>query len=115
MMQATSDIYLGWSKGLQADRYFYWRQLRDMKASADIDNMSAFALGFYARLCWWTLARGHARSGDAIAMAEYLGPDDTFERAIADFSEAYAAQNQKDYDAFLEAVNSGRITAIHGV
>lgn len=91
MMQATSDIYLGWSKGLQADRYFYWRQLRDMKASADIENMSAFALGFYARLCGWTLARGHARSGDAIAMAEYLGPDDTFERAIADFSEAYAA------------------------
>ena len=115
LMQATSDIFLGWSKGFQADRFFYWRQLRDMKASADIDNMQPFGLTFYARLCGWTLARGHARSGDPIAMAEYLGTDDTFDRAIADFSEAYAVQNQKDYDAFVEAVRSGRIDAVQGV
>ena len=115
LMQATSDIFLGWSRGFQADRFFYWRQLRDMKASADIDNLQPFGLTFYARLCGWTLARGHARSGDAVAMAEYLGTDDTFDRAIADFSEAYAVQNQKDYDAFVEAVRTGRIEAVQGV
>ncbi len=115
MIQATSDIYLGWSKGLQADRNYYWRQLRDMKASADIENMSAFALTFYARLCGWTLARAHARSGDAVAIAEYLGTDDVFEEAIADFSEKYAEQNEKDYKAFTDAVASGRIEAVHGV
>ncbi len=115
MMQATSDIYLGWSKGVETDRFFYWRQLRDMKASADIDNMQPFGMTFYARLCGWTLARGHARSGDPIAMAEYMGADDTFDRAIADFSEAYSVQNQKDYDAFVNAVRTGRIEAVQGV
>jgi uncharacterized protein (DUF2252 family) len=115
MMQAASDIFLGWSKGYEADRFFYWRQLRDMKTSADVDNMQPFGLTFYARLCGWTLARGHARSGDAVAMAEYLGTDDTFDQAIADFSQAYAVQNQKDYDAFVEAVRTGRIEAVQGV
>ena len=115
MMQAASDIYLGWSKGIQADRFFYWRQLRDMKASAVIENMSAFALSFYARLCGWTLARAHARSGDGVAMAEYLSSDDSFDNAIADFSERYADQNERDYEAFIEAVGSGRIDAIQGV
>ncbi len=115
MIQATSDIYLGWSKGLQADRNYYWRQLRDMKASADVENMTAFALTFYARLCGWTLARAHARSGDAVAIAEYLGTDATFEEAIADFSEKYAAQNEEDYKAFTDAVASGGIEAVHGV
>ncbi|MGS0688142.1 DUF2252 domain-containing protein [Nakamurella sp. GG22] len=115
MIQATSDIYVGWSKGLQADRNYYWRQLRDMKASADIENMSAFALTFYARLCGWTLARAHARSGDAVAISEYLGTDAVFEEAIADFSEKYAEQNEKDFEAFTDAVSSGRIEAVHGV
>ena len=73
MMQAASDIYLGWSKGVQANRYFYWRQLRDMKGSAVVETMTPFGLSFYAGLCGWTLARAHARSGDPVAMAEYLG------------------------------------------
>jgi Uncharacterized protein conserved in bacteria (DUF2252) len=115
MIQAASDIYLGWSKGVQTDRFFYWRQLRDMKTSAVVENMSAFALAFYARLCGWTLARAHARSGDAIAMAAYLGPDDTFDNSITDFSERYADQNEKDYEAFTAAVSSGRIEAVQGV
>jgi uncharacterized protein (DUF2252 family) len=115
MIQAASDIYLGWSKGIQTDRYFYWRQLRDMKTSAVVENMSAFALAFYARLCGWTLARAHARSGDAIAMAAYLGHDDTFDNSITDFSERYADQNEKDYEAFITAVSSGRIEAVQGV
>ena len=115
MMQAASDIYLGWTKGYQADRYLYWRQLRDMKGSAEVETMTPFALGFYARQCGWTLARAHARSGDAIAIAAYLGKGDGFDRAITDFSERYADQNEKDYEAFAKAVRSGRLTAIEGV
>ena len=115
MMQAASDIYLGWSKGIQANRYFYWRQLRDMKASAVIEGMTPFGLGFYAKLCGWTLARAHARAGDVVALAEYLGEDDTFDQALTDFSERYADQNELDYQAFIAAVQSGRITAVQGV
>jgi uncharacterized protein (DUF2252 family) len=115
MMQAASDIYLGWTKGTQADRFFYWRQLRDMKASADIEAMNAIALGLYAGLCGWTLARGHARSGDPVAIAEYLGKDESFDISITDFSARYADQNEKDYQAFADAVRSGRITATQGV
>ena len=73
MMQASSDIFLGWTKGVQANRYLYWRQLRDMKGSALVDTMSAFMLEYYAGMCGWTLARAHARSGDPVAMAAYLG------------------------------------------
>lgn len=86
IMRAPSDIYLGWTRGVQADRYFYWRQLRDMKGSALVENMSAPVLNFYAELCGWTLARAKARSGDATAIATYLGDDSTFEKSIADFS-----------------------------
>jgi hypothetical protein len=115
MMQAASDIYLGWSKGIQADRYFYWRQLRDMKASAVVEGMTAFGLGLYAKVCGWTLARAHARSGDVIALNEYLGTDDAFEVAITDFSARYADQNEQDYQSFTAAVQSGRIPAEQGV
>jgi uncharacterized protein (DUF2252 family) len=115
MMQAASDIFLGWTKGVQADRWFYWRQLRDMKMSATIETMAPFGLNFYAGLCGWTLARAHARSGDVIAMAEYLGAGDEFDQSITDFSAAYADQNEKDYLAFTQAVSSGRIEAIQGV
>jgi uncharacterized protein (DUF2252 family) len=115
MMQAASDIYLGWSKGIQADRFFYWRQLRDMKASAVVEGMNAFGLGLYAKVCGWTLARAHARSGDVIALNEYLGTDDAFDTAIADFSARYADQNERDYQAFTAAVQSGRIPAVQGV
>jgi len=115
MMQATSDIYLGWTKGAQANRFLYWRQLRDMKGSALIDSMGAFRLEYYAGMCGWTLARAHARAGDPVAIDAYLGRGDDFDRAITDFSEHYADQNEKDYQAFVAAVGSGRIDAVEGV
>ena len=115
LMQASSDIFLGWTKGVQEDRFFYWRQLRDMKGSALVEQMPAEALTFYARLCGRTLARAHARSGDPVAIATYLGHDDSFDTAITDFSERYAHQNDLDFTAFTEAIKSGRIDAIQGV
>jgi uncharacterized protein (DUF2252 family) len=115
LMQATSDIFLGWTRGVQANRYYYWRQLRDMKGSAEVELMSTVAMRFYAQICGWTLARAHARSGDPIAIAEYLGHNDAFDSAIADFSARYADQNQRDYDAFVKAIADGRIQAVTGV
>jgi len=115
LMQAASDIFLGWTRGAQANRYYYWRQLRDMKASAQVEVMSPFAMTFYARMCGWTLARAHARSGDPIAIAEYLGTDDTVDDAMADFSARYADQNQRDYDSFVKAIADGRIEAVIGI
>jgi uncharacterized protein (DUF2252 family) len=115
MMQAASDIFLGWTKGVQANRYLYWRQLRDMKGSALVDTMSALMLEYYAGLCGWTLARAHARSGDAIAIDAYLGTTDGFDIAITDFSQRYADQNEADYQAFVDAVRSGRIPAVEGL
>ncbi len=115
MMQAASDIYLGWTKGVEANRWLYWRQLRDMKGSAVVEAMTPVGLTFYAGICGWTLARAHARSGDAIALAEYLGKSDKFDRSINDFSERYAEQNERDYQAFGQAIRSGRLQAIEGV
>jgi uncharacterized protein (DUF2252 family) len=115
MMQAASDIYLGWTKRAEANRYFYWRQLRDMKGSADVESLSPAALSFYARQCGWTLARAHARSGDPIAITAYLGKSDAFDQSITDFSERYADQNEQDYQAFTDAISSGQVTAIEGV
>jgi uncharacterized protein (DUF2252 family) len=115
MMQAASDIYLGWTKGVEANRWLYWRQLRDMKGSADVESLKAFGLTFYARQCGWTLARAHARSGDPIAMAAYLGKSDAFDRSITDFSERYADQNEQDYQAFANAIRTGRLEATEGV
>ena len=115
LMQAASDIYLGWTKGGEADRFLYWRQLRDMKGSALVEQMSPVMLTFYAGLCGWTLARAHARSGDAVALAAYLGKSDKFERAITDFSARYADQNERDYEDFTGAIRSGRLEAIEGV
>jgi uncharacterized protein (DUF2252 family) len=115
LMQAASDIYLGWSKGAEAGRFLYWRQLRDMKGSAQVETMTPVALGFYAGLCGWTLARAHARSGDAVALAAYLGRSDKFDSSIADFSNRYADQNERDYDAFVEAIQRGRLDAVEGV
>jgi hypothetical protein len=100
LLQASSDILLGWIRtpGLDGtDRDFYIRQLWDWKMSADVDQMPPQVLGIYAQLCGWTLARAHARSGDRIAIAAYLGSNDSFDRAIADFSRAYADQNDEDY------------------
>ena len=115
LMQAASDIYLGWTKGVQANRYLYWRQLRDMKGSADIESLSPAALAFYAHWCGWTLARAHARSGDAIAITTYLGASDAFDKSIMDFSVRYADQNERDYEAFTKAIGSGRLNAIEGL
>ena len=115
MMQAASDIYLGWTKGVDVRRHFYWRQLRDMKGSALVEAMAPPALTFYAGICGWTLARAHARSGDPVAIAEYLGSSDAFDRSITDFSQRYADQNEQDYQDFLKAVKSGRLEAVEGV
>ncbi len=115
MMQAVSDIFLGWTKGRDVNRHFYWRQLRDMKGSALVELMAPITLDYYAQICGWTLARAHARSGDPVAMAEYLGRDDAFDRSIADFSECYADQNEQDYEEFVRAVRSGRLEAVEGV
>ena len=115
MIQAVSDIFLGWTKGVQANRYFYWRQLRDMKGSALVDTMSAGALEFYAGLCGWTLARAHARSGDPLAIAEYLGDDDVFDEAITDFGKRYADQNELDFQALAAAIRTGRVPAVDDI
>jgi uncharacterized protein (DUF2252 family) len=115
MMQAASDIYLGWSKGLDVRRHFYWRQLRDMKGSVDVEAMIPLGLMYYARICGWTLARAHARSGDPIAIAAYLGDSDAFDTSITDFSQRYADQNERDYEKFVNAVKSGRLEAVEGV
>lgn len=117
MMQAASDIYLGWTKGQGPDarRQFYWRQLRDMKGSVEIDKLRPAGMTFYARICGWTLARAHARSGDPVAIAEYLGDSDTFDKSITDLSERYPDQNERDYSEFVKAVRSGRLVAVEGV
>ncbi len=113
--EAASDIFLGRTKGVEADRYLYWRQLRGMKGSALVEMMTPSALRIYAGFCGWTLARAHARSGDAIALAGYLGKSDDFDHAITDFSERYADQNDLDYKSFCTAVESGRLVATSGV
>ena len=114
-MQAASDIFLGWTKGVEAGRYLYWRQLRDMKGSALVETMMPLALAFYGQVCGRTLARAHARSGDPVALSAYLGSKDKFDRAIVDFSERYADQNEQDYQAFTEAIRTGRLEALEGV
>ena len=119
LMQAVSDIFLGWVRvpaGLDGkQRDFYGRQLRDWKGSAEIEQMVPKGMAKYGRLCGWTLARAHARSGDRVAIAAYLGKGRTFDRAIVDFSHAYAEQNDRDYKALQKAVESGRITAEKGL
>jgi NAD(P)H-dependent flavin oxidoreductase YrpB (nitropropane dioxygenase family) len=95
--------------------HFYWRQLRDMKGSLDIERATSVGLTAYARICGWTLARAHARSGEPIAIAEYLGDSDTFDKSITDFSERYADQNEQDYQQFMNAIRSGRLEAVEGV
>jgi uncharacterized protein (DUF2252 family) len=115
MMQAVSDIFLGWTKGADVSRHYYWRQLRDMKGSVEVETMAPVGLSFYAGICGWTLARAHARSGDPIAIAAYLGSSDQFDQSITDFSQRYADQNELDYQAFVKAIRSGRLEALEGV
>ena len=119
LMQASSDIFLGWQRieaGLDGrQRDFYVRQLRDWKFSVDIENILPSGMRLYGELCGWTLARAHARSGDRIAIAAYLGGSDIFDQAIAQFADAYADQNERDHQALVDAVASGRITAERGL
>jgi uncharacterized protein (DUF2252 family) len=118
LMQTVSDIFLGWVRvrgfdGLTRD--FYLRQLRDWKGSAEVETMVPQGMRAYGELCGWTLARAHARSGDRIAIAAYLGSGPAFERAIGAFARAYADQNERDHRALVEAIDSGRLTAESGV
>lgn len=114
LMQAASDIFLGWcpAAGLEGERDFYVRQLWDWKRSADVERLSPQGFDVYARMCGWTLARAHARSGDRIAIGAYLGAGDSFDQAIAEFSEAYADQNERDHEALVAAIDSGRVEAL---
>ena len=112
LMQAASDILLGWIRVTDVDgvtRDFYVRQLWDQKGSALVEVMNPKAMTVYAELCGRTLAKAHARSGDAIAIASYLGAGDSFDRALASFAESYSDQNERDYAALKDAVASGRI------
>jgi len=108
LTQSASDIFLGWSHGPHGGDY-YWRQLRDWKGSADVSTMDEQHLLSYGELCAWTLAKGHARSGDPVAIAAYLGKKDRFDVAMADFATAYADQNEADYAALKKAAEDGRI------
>ena len=118
MMQAAADILLGWERIVTIDgqkRDFYIRQLWDAKGSVDVELMDPPELEAYGKICGWTLARAHARSGDRIAIAAYLGSSDSFDRAMASFAETYADQNERDYRTLKEAAASGRIVAEMGV
>ena len=118
LMQASSDIFLGWQHVTGLDglpRDFYLRQLRDGKGSAVIEDQAPDAMALYGRICGQTLARAHARSGDRVAIAAYLGAKDRFDQAVADFAEEYADQNDRDHAALLSAIADGRLTAVTGV
>jgi uncharacterized protein (DUF2252 family) len=118
LMQAASDIFLGWQRlsGLDGEpRDFYVRSMRDWKTSVDITAMIPRGMRAYGELCGWTLARAHARSGDRIAIGAYLGAKPVFDHAIADFAQAYADQNEQDYQFLETAAQSGRIAAARGI
>jgi uncharacterized protein (DUF2252 family) len=118
LMQAASDIFLGWyrGRGLDGDEHsFYVRQLRDGKGSVDIANLDPAGMRIYGGLCAWTLARGHARSGDRVAIAAYLGTSRTFDDSLVAFAHDYADQNERDHAALRAAIDSGRIVAQEGI
>ena len=117
LMQAASDIFLGWERFAWdgSERDFYFRQLRDWKGSADIAGMTPTGMELWGRMCGWTLARAHAKSGDRLAISSYLGKSDAFDQAIADFAVAYADQNERDYAAFRAAIAAGRLDARTGL
>jgi hypothetical protein len=118
LMQASSDIFLGWQRAEDLDGQshdFYVRQLRDWKFSLNIDRLAPRDMRLYGELCGWTLARAHARSGDRIAIAAYLGRSDVFDQAITEFAAKYADQNERDYQALRGAVAQGRVRAERNV
>ena len=110
LMQSASDAFLGWATG-PLGREYYWRQLRDWKGSADVDQMNAKLLRLYGIVCARTLAKAHARSGDRVAIAAYMGSSSRFEDALVEFAEAYADRNEQDYEALKAAVADGRVEA----
>jgi uncharacterized protein (DUF2252 family) len=118
LTQMTSDIFLGWQRVTGIDgrkRDYYIRQLRDGKGSVVVEDLSPSGMGFYARLCGQTTAMAHARSGDRVAIAAYLGKSSTFDEAIADYAMAYAKLNAQDHLALVTAVNEGRLMARQGI
>jgi uncharacterized protein (DUF2252 family) len=115
LMQATSDMFLGWHSSELSGREYYWRQLKDMKGSADVTAMDEDGFKTYVALCSWCLARAHARTGDEAAIRGYIGKNNSFAKAIAGFAVAYADQTERDYQALVAAVDSGRIVAQTGI
>ena len=111
LMQAASDIFLGWFRG-RSGHDFYVRQLRDMKFSFPVEGYTAVQLERYADVCGWTLARAHAKSGDSATITGYLGGEDNIDSAIAKFALAYADQTERDHAALVEAARSGRVEAL---
>jgi uncharacterized protein (DUF2252 family) len=115
LMQTTNDIFLGWHSSKVTGSDYYWRQLKDMKGSVNVAKLDEDALNTYIELCALCLARAHARTGDASAIAGYLGKGKSFDRAVADFAMTYADQTERDYQLLVEAVDSGRIVAAKGI
>ncbi len=109
LMQAASDVFLGWSRG--DTNHYYWRQLRDMKGSAAVETYTPRVMASYARLCGWTMARAHARSGDPVAMASYMGTGTVFDEAVTEFAARYADQNEEDYQGLRTAIAEGKVAA----
>jgi uncharacterized protein (DUF2252 family) len=115
IMQAVSDIFLGWTKSPVTGTEYYVRQLHDMKYSVDVASLRPPAMGVYARICAWALARAHARSGDPATIAGYLGRGEVFDEALVAFAAAYADQTERDHAAFAAAIKSGTVVAEAGV
>jgi uncharacterized protein (DUF2252 family) len=114
LLQSASDLFLGWSTD-EEKRDFYFRQLRDMKTTVQIEGMSASQLTEYAALCGWSLARGHAKAGEPALVSGYLGRGDAFDRAVAAFASTYADQTERDHAAMVQAVRAGRLAATDGL
>jgi hypothetical protein len=110
LIQTASDVFLGWTRGING-RDFYIRQLRDLKLSAIIEDWDTETLRLYAKMCGHALARAHARSGDSVMIAGYLGTSKSFDQAIGEFAVQYAEQNSLDYQAFIESIRQGKIQA----
>ncbi|MCP4166219.1 MAG: DUF2252 domain-containing protein [Chloroflexi bacterium] len=115
LTQATSDIFLGWHKGAITGTHYYWRQLKDMKGSLNVTGLDKNGFETYLQVCASCLARAHARTGDAAAIAGYIGEGKTLAKAIANFADAYADQTEQDHQALVEAIESGRVTAETGI
>ena len=115
LMQATPDIFLGWSQSEATDVHYYWRQLKDQKGSFDMRKLDETGMETYLKVCSHCLARAHARTGDSVIISGYLGNGKGFEKAIAEFASVYADQTERDYQTLVDAVNSGEITAVTGI